>query len=264
MKSLFTMVLVASSLLGAQCFQQAKADGFAALVSPPRIEDDASSGKTYRNIIDFYNVSNERGQFSAQTADWIFDSKTLNVEFTEKLQEGSCRPWVYLESPTIDLPAQGKKRYRLEVRVPENTPAQECRFAILFTGSEASQGDVVVSGQLAVVVYLRIDGAQADLHLVDATTKTESGVKVPALVVKNTGNASTRLEGYITRIDSQGKEILFLPKSYPVLPQRTDTLALIPQGINDKTPAPQVSYPVHLKGTIVWGQSKMNIDQSVE
>lgn len=243
----------------------ARADGFAALVSPPRFEDRTESGKVYRNVIDFYNVGGSKGSFTVRTADWQFNSQTLEVHFVDELSDETCRPWVYLESPTITLTPQEKKRYRFEVHVPKDTPPQECRFAILFTGVDAArEGAVAVSGQLAVVVYLRIGNAEANLNVQGFGLAKDSNQVVPGIIVQNNGVASTRLEGVITGTDPQGREISFVPNSYPVLPGRTDTLALIPQAKDDKTPPPKLVFPIHLKGSLVWDHHTVDIDTVIQ
>ena len=46
------------------------AQGFSAVVSPPRFEDSAKPGTTYRNVVEIDNVSAESAHFTVKTADW--------------------------------------------------------------------------------------------------------------------------------------------------------------------------------------------------
>lgn len=45
------------------------AQGFSAVVSPPRFEDSAKPGTTYRNVVEIDNVSAESAHFTVKTAD---------------------------------------------------------------------------------------------------------------------------------------------------------------------------------------------------
>ena len=111
----------------------AAAQGFSALVSPPRFEDNAKPGGTYRNVIEITNVSGNPAHFSVRTADWTFQPNA-SVEFSDALAPGSCRPWVGLEAADINVAANAKRRYRFEVAVPADAPSGECRFAIMVEG----------------------------------------------------------------------------------------------------------------------------------
>src|SRR3546814_12913896 len=75
----------------------ALAQGFSALVSPPRFEDSAKAGENYRNVIEITNVSAGAAHFTVQTADWIFDPDATD-DFYDALAPGSCRPGGGLEA----------------------------------------------------------------------------------------------------------------------------------------------------------------------
>ena len=109
------------------------AQGFSALVSPPRFEDTAKAGTTYRNVVEISNVSGSAAHYTLKTADWSLDDKGAAV-FSETLAPDSCRPWVGIEAPEITVAANGKRRYRFEVVVPPEAPNSECRFAIMLEG----------------------------------------------------------------------------------------------------------------------------------
>src|SRR5262245_12816144 len=108
----------------------ASAEGFSALVSPPRFEGKAAPGETYRNVVEITNVSDQATRLSVHSADWTLDAHGGAV-FSDALAPGSCRPWVGIEAPVIQLLPQAKRRYRFEVAVPEGTPSGQCRFALM-------------------------------------------------------------------------------------------------------------------------------------
>ena len=69
--SLLACLLI--SVLGCLLFAgAANAQGFSALVSPPRFEDRGEAGSTYRNVIEISNISADPAHFTVQTADWSF------------------------------------------------------------------------------------------------------------------------------------------------------------------------------------------------
>src|SRR3546814_9929356 len=85
------------TLLACLCCGSAFAQGFSALVSPPRFEDSAKAGETYRNVIEITNVSAGAAHFTVQTADWIFEPDAT-VEFSDALAPGRDRKSTRLNS----------------------------------------------------------------------------------------------------------------------------------------------------------------------
>ena len=108
-------VMVAALLLvfGTGLAGEARAQGFAALVSPPRFELSAQGGKTLRSVFEISNRSTAPAKYTVHTADWSL-SPDFSVNFQEELQPGSCRPWVALERPEVIVPGAGTLRYRFE------------------------------------------------------------------------------------------------------------------------------------------------------
>jgi len=240
----------------------AQALGFSALVSPPRVEDTAKPGETYRNIIEITNVSENAAHMSVHTADWTLQPDN-GVQFSDALAPDSCRPWVGIEAPEITLGGNAKRRYRFEVAVPADAPAGECRFAIMIEGDpEKLQGSVAVpvSGRIGVVVYLTIGDAAPQLQLAGRHVGTVDGNDVPVLSVRNSGNAHGRLEGYVSGTDAGGKRYAFAPSTFPVLPGETRDIALVPEGDEAGAPAPSITYPVQLKGRLDWGSQQLDVD----
>src|SRR3546814_13479799 len=126
---------VCSSDLGRYRRQKALsfAQGFSALVSPPRFEDSAKAGETYRNVIEITNVSAGAAHFTVQTADWTFEPDAT-VEFSDALAPASCRPWVGLAAADINLAPTATRRCRFEVRLPHAAPAGACPLPHLIAG----------------------------------------------------------------------------------------------------------------------------------
>src|SRR5450755_4444406 len=91
------------AVLGVLLCAAAHAQGFAALVSPPRFELAAKSGKTVRSVIEVSNRSTAPARYLIHTADWSL-LPDFSVNFHDDLQEGSCRPWVAIERPEVVVP----------------------------------------------------------------------------------------------------------------------------------------------------------------
>jgi len=244
----------------------ARALGFSVLVSPPRVEDTAKPGDTYRNIIEITNVSDNAAHLSVQTADWTLHPDN-GVEFSDALSAGSCRPWVGMEASEITIGANAKRRYRYEVAVPADAPAGECRFAIMVEGDpERLKGDVAipVSGRIGVMVYLTIGDAAPQLEVAGKHTAVVDGRKVPVLSVHNSGNAHGRLEGFVDGTDAGGKRYAFAPSTFPIMPGETRDIALVPEGDESGTPAPDIVYPLQLKGRLDWATRHLDIDATFD
>lgn len=253
----------ALSLFAALLPALAAAQGFSALVSPPRFEDRARPGELYRNVVEITNVSARAARYTLKTADWRMDGKGA-VEFDTALAPGSCRPWVGLEAAQIEVAGNGKRRYRFEVAVPADAPAGECRFAILLEGEPEQVGGALalpVSGRIGIIVYLAVGDAAARLSAIETGTAQIDGRRVPVLRVRNEGNAHTRLEGLIDAIDANGRRYGLQPSGLPILAGETRTVALTPQADDADAPAPVLAYPLQLKGALEWDRQKLPLDQ---
>lgn len=258
--SLIACLLI--SVLGCLLFASAaRAQGFSALVSPPRFEDSAKAGSTYRNLIEISNVSDAPAHFTVQTADWTF-KPDATVEFSDPLAADSCRPWVGLEAADINLAPNAKRRYRFEVRVPADAPSRECRFAIMIEGDPetvAGSNAPPVSGRIGVIVYLAVGDAAANLEVVGQSVQTVDGSAVPVLSVRNSGNAHGRLQGFLDGTDASGRTYAFAPSTLPILPGETREIALTPQADNADLPAPVLAWPLQLEGRLEWGEQRIEI-----
>ncbi len=254
------------SLLGLAVSVSAQAQGFAALVSPPRFEIAAKPGKTLRNVIEVTNRSTSPAHYLIHTADWSLTAD-WGVTFQDDLQPGSCRPWVAIERPEVTVPGGGTLRYRFEVSVPADAPTGECRFALMIEGADPSIArstglDLPVTGRIGVIVYLVIGDGAPDLEILGPKTVTLNGQQVPSLRVHNEGNAHGRMSGFLTGTDAKGVEYDFTPSNFPILPQDEREICLTPSTPNQDHPT--LTFPVTVKGTIEWGTHRTEINQLFE
>lgn len=253
-------------LLGAAFSAGVQAQGFAALVSPPRFELTARPGKTVRSVIEISNRSTAPARYLIHTADWTF-SPDFSVNFHDDLQAGSCRPWAAIERPEVAVPGGGTLRYRFEVAVPADAPAGECRFAVMIEGAEPSIArsrglDMPVTGRIGVIVYLTIGDAAPVLEIFGPDITALNGQRVPTLRVHNSGMAHGRMTGFLTGKDAKGITYDFTPSDFPILPHEEREVFLTPSTATDDHPT--LTFPVTVKGTLEWGQQKTELDQLFE
>ncbi len=235
------------------------------MVSPPRFEDTAKPGTTWRNVVEITNVSTQSAHFAFRTADWQLDAQG-SAAFSDTLVPGSCRPWVGIEAPEVTIPANGRRRYRFEVAVPANAPAGECRFALMMDGDpEVVPGStsLPVAGRLGIIVYLQLGDAAPMLQVVGSQARKVQGHVVPVLQVRNSGNAHGRLDGFIEGRDRSGHKIVLTPAGLPILPGETRDIPLTPQADNSHTAVPTIVWPLHLKGRLDWGSQHLDLDTTI-
>ncbi|HEY1312483.1 MAG TPA: hypothetical protein VGE92_01330 [Steroidobacteraceae bacterium] len=251
------------SLLAAAAAPAVHAQGFAALVSPPRFELVSQSGKTVRSVIEVSNRSTAPAHYLVHTADWTF-SPDFSVNFKDALQADSCRPWVAIERPDIVVPGGGTMRYRFEVNVPADAPAGECRFAIMIEGADPSiartQGlDMPVTGRIGVIVYLTVGDGAPELEVLGPKVAVLNGQQIPILRVHNAGTAHGRVTGFLTGTDAKGVAYDFTPSDFPILPHEEREVFLTPSTPKDDHPT--LTFPVTVKGTLEWGKHKTELNQ---
>ena len=244
----------------------ASADGFAAIVSPPRFELASRGGAMVRQILQVTNRASTTARYRVHTADFTLGAD-YNVTFHDELQPGSCRPWVALERPEISLPGGATIRYRFEVQVPKDAPAGECRFGILIEGEEPSLAQVgavqiPVVGRIGVIVYVTVGDAKADLDVLGAETVTLNGQRVPVLRVHNGGTAHTRLSGFLSGADAQGVKYDFNPSDLPILPGETRKVFLTPSTPSNDHPT--LAFPVTVQGTLEWDKQRTELNERFE
>lgn len=238
----------------------ALAQGFAAYVSPPRFEAVATPGKAQRLVLEIQHAGTQSGAYRFYTNDWTL-SPDHSVNFSDELGPDSCRPWVAIERRELTLNPGSRYRYRFEVTPPADTPAGECRFALMIEGRDPTQvqGPVpLVGGRIGVIVYVGIGGAAPSLAITGGGVQAQGDQPVAFIDVRNTGNAHGRLEGTVTGTDASGQTIEFAPASLPILPQETRRIALTPVAA-EGAPLPVPRYPVSVKGTLDAGKQRLSV-----
>lgn len=257
MKGLYYFVLTGLLL----CSAGVQATGFSAAVSPPRYELSAKQGQVVRQVLEVYNMSNQDTQYDIRSSDWSLHGD--NLTFSDALLPNSCRPWVKLERRKVTVRKADKRKFRFEIHVPANVPAQECRFALLVEGRDPAPNKVgtlsmPVNGRLAVIVYLAVGGAEPQLQV--SSVRLAGGKAL--LQVQNKGNAHGRLQGTLAGVDGNGKVLDFSVSSMPVMPGETRMLALTPHLNNQRYKAP-LRAPVSLKGDLYWSKGAFAINKKL-
>lgn len=258
--SFTTALAILASLLA----RTALAQEFAAAISPPRFELTLKPGERSRQVIEISNTSAQASTFKVYTADWQLGPDG-GVTFQTELASGGCRPWVAIERREITVPGGGRYRFRFEVEPPADTPAQECRFAVLVEGAEqmarTKEGlNIPVSGRIGVIVYANVGDVGPKLQVMGAEIADVNGQKLPVLQVKNLGNAHGRLDGFLTGTDARGRRLEFYPSSLPILPLETRAIALTASDRPGSTV--EIAYPVRISGVLESGSSnRLEINQ---
>ncbi|MGO9930725.1 MAG: hypothetical protein ACLPV8_02785 [Steroidobacteraceae bacterium] len=253
-------------LIGLVFALSAQGQGFAALVSPPRFELAAKPGKTLRGVIQVSNRSTATANYIVHTADWTL-GRDLSVNFYDDLQPDSCRPWVAIERPEVEVPGGGTLRYRFEVAVPADAPAGECRFAVMIEGAKPSIShskgmDFPFTGRIGVIVYVAVGDGAPDIELLGPMIATLNGQQVPTLRVHNAGSVHGRMSGFLTGTDAKGNSYDFTPSDYPILPHEEREVFLTPSSA--KNDHPTLTFPVTVKGTLEWGKHQTDLNQRFE
>ena len=233
----------------------AGAQGFAALVSPPRFELSAKAGTKVSQVMEITNAGAQAAKYKLKTNDWTLADDGA-VKFDDALMPGSCRPWVAIEKREITVGAGAKYRYRFEVTPPADAPAGECRFAIMVEGDEQpvqtpNGPSFPISGRLGVIVYVTVGDAQPKLEVTGVKVAPVNGVPVPVILVKNSGNAHGRVTGFLSGTDASGRKLEFTPSTLPILVGETRSISLVPYG--DKDEVVKIAFPITIKGKLEWG-----------
>ena len=253
---------VAALLFAVACLPcVAVAQGFAAMVSPPRFELMVKPGETTRQVVEITNADGRPAAYRLRTADWTLDPNAA-VQLSDALAPGSCRPWVAIERREITVSAGGRYRYRFEITPPADA-AGECRFALVLEGGgeavDAGQNvKIPISGQIGVIVYATVPGSAPDLEIVRTEVALHDGRKLPVLHVHNSGRAHGRLAGFLSGTDASGRNLEFTPSGMPILPGETRVIALGVAG--DEANAVEIAYPITIRGKLEWGGRSTPLD----
>lgn len=238
------------------------AQGFAAYISPPRFEVQATAGQPLRQVLEIQHVGRTKGHYRIYTNDWVFNPDNT-ATFSSELGPDSCRPWVAIERKELTLEPGARYRYRFEINPPAGTPARECRFAIMVEGLDPARVEgnlnLPVGGRIAVIVYATIGDAAPRLELMGTQVVPVNGQPSAQLAVRNSGNATGRLEGFVNGTDAAGAKMEMAPADLPILPGETRHIALSPVAEEGK-PAPAVRFPLAVKGSLEWGKNRLPLD----
>lgn len=243
----------------------AQAQGFSALISPPRVETAVKPGQVTRQVLEVTQVGPQPGRFRVYTNDWRINA-TGGVDFFEDLQSGSCRQWVALERRDLTVPGNGKSRFRFEIAPPADSPVIECRFAIMFEGLDSatvSSGGGVsfpVSGRIGVIVYANMVGTQAELKVLTQRISGDSA-RLPTLDIVNSGNAHGRVTGLLNGTDAKGIKLEFTPSTLPILPGETRAITMS-ANVEGGPPVTQINYPVTVKGALEWSGQRQPFEHT--
>ncbi len=238
--------------------------GFSARISPPRFEFHASPGDRIRDVVTIENADQEAAQLVVRSADWeLHPNGGVVIRPAElELPPGSCRPWVALEQHRLTLAPGQTKRYRFEVRVPEDAQPGECRVAVLIGAAPESLPvtnigglQVPFVGQLVVIVYVRVGDAAARLQYLGARLVEERDQTKLVMTMRNTGNAHGRPNGRLEVIDADGVRHRVTVVPFPVLAGRQFDLTL-----QTETPPSTWRLPLTLRGKVEWDGGSMRID----
>jgi hypothetical protein len=244
------------------CATSSLAADFAVSVSPPRFEIQLKPAQSSRQIVEITNASNQPSKFKIKTADWSL-SADGSVVFQDDLAPQSCRPWVVIERRELVVPSKRPYRFRFEVSPPPDTPAMECRFALLIEGEDqiVNTGSLGIpySGRFGVIVYAAIGDVAPKIDMLGSAVQTINGKPTAVLKVKNSGTAHGRLEGFLSGVDASGKSIEFAPTPSPILPGATVDIVLIATRPGDPDNAVDVQFPVTAKGKLEWGSSQSQL-----
>lgn len=247
------------------------ASSFSTIVSPPRFELEASPGEVIRDHIKISNAGDDFSNLVIRSADWDLDENAGVIIHPPALIPGSCRPWLRLERPKMRIPARMDRKFRFEIRVPEDQPAGECRVAILVEAAPedndmVSAGNVQfpVTGRIAVVVYVKVGDAQPALDVGKIEIRESNQRRIPMIGIHNLGLAHGRPEGLLEGKDSTGKNILLILSPLPVLPGETRYIPLWPKEADGSDLKSEIVPPIQLKGEIVWEGGKRKISQVLQ
>lgn len=248
------------------------ASTFDVSVTPPRFEKKTKPGKIVRDRVRITNLDTRTGHYLFKTADWdLADNKLIFNEGAP--HKGSCRPWVRIERHALTLAGGATKAYRFEIHVPEDAVVGECRFALLISPDPKSikpldlgQIRFPVVGRIAVVVYLRVGDATADLKFRGLQWQDRDDRKLPAVVLENIGNAHGRPFGDVKATDTNGRKFELLIEESPILPGQTRAIALRlaptrqPSGL---IPAFDLKAPVQIRGKVQWDGGSVTLDETL-
>jgi hypothetical protein len=194
-----------------------------------------------------------------RTADWTYEQDG-SVRFSQELAPQSCRPWVAIERRELTVSSGKPYRFRFEVAPPAGTAPVECRFAILIEGQDEHAGaggvQVPFNAQLAVIVYVGVNGVQPKLSVIGSGVEMLNGQPTPTLQVRNDGTGHGRLDGFLSGVDADQVSLDFVPSNAPILPGEVRHVPLLATRRGDPDTNVTARFPVTVKGKLEWGRDQ--------
>ena len=258
------LLLIATLIFSGSAIASDK--GFTGGVSPSRFELTSKPGDVLRKSIKIYNLGVRPSQFKVRTMDWSY-SPEGQISFQDELAADSCREWVALERHKINVvpDPQRPRSFRFEIQVPEDAPAQECRFALMMEGTEdthtaafeGGQVSLPVAGRIAVIVYVGVGKVDPDISVGRISVQQVNRRLLPVLRVRNEGLAHGRLDSDLVAKTADGKRVPLTIATSPILPGQTRYLALSPAaGTN-------LSYPLTINGKVNSDANSTDIEETL-
>lgn len=264
-KTVFARVVLTAALLFSGSAVYAD-KGFSGGVSPSRFELVSKPGDVVRRSIKIYNLGARPTQFKVRTVDWDY-SVDGQISFQDELAANSCREWVALERHKISVvpDPQRPRNFRFEIQIPEDAPAQECRFGLMMEGladthtAQFADGQVSlpVAGRIAVIVYLGIGGVEPEISIGQLSVRQVNNRQLPVLQVRNEGQAHGRLDADLIANTDDGKRLPLTIATSPILPGQTRFLTLSPLA------GTELRYPLTVKGKIYSDDDSTDIEATL-
>jgi len=267
--NLYKIIAICMPLLFYVSLKQVMADiSFAGVVSPPRFELQGKPGDVIRNVVLIGNDALKPAHYHIRTADWDLDEQYGVVIHPPELQPDSCRPWTRIERRELKLAPQQNRKFRFEIKIPEDAKTGECRLAILVeqttesavTLSVGNDIQIPLTGRLGVIIYVKVGDAQPKLEFQEIGLSDVNGRMLPVAMIRNTGNAHGRPVGIIEGTDNNKQFLEFIVSPLAILPGETRAIPLTPASPEDPQKTAEFTLPLKLKGPIEWEHGKFDLD----
>jgi hypothetical protein len=125
--------------------------------------------------------------------------------------------------------------------------------------AQAGVVQLPIVGRIGVIVYVTVGDAAPQIEVFGPEVVNFNGKQVPALRVHNSGNAHTRMSGFLTGKDAAGKKYDFTPTDLPILPGEVREVFLTPSTGDDQNPT--LTFPVSVQGTLEWANQSTELNE---
>jgi hypothetical protein len=126
--------------------------------------------------------------------------------------------------------------------------------------TQAGAVQLPIVGRIGVIVYVEVGEISPQLEVFGPEVIDHNGQRVPALRVHNSGNAHTRMSGFLSGKDANGKSYDFTPSDLPILPGEVRSVILTPSAPDNQTPT--LNFPVTVRGTLEWANQKSELNET--